>query len=375
MKKILFSWLLATVCLVAGVTAQVRVVTGSVKDDQGVPVPNVTVKVKGTSTATAADDKGNFKISAAESATLVFSAVGFQEMEQKVGKSGLLNIVLGKKANELENIVVTAQGIRKKAKEIGYSYAKVSNEEINVGRSPQLTQALAGKVSGLAIYTVNNSVDPAVKVVLRGYRSLTGNNEALVVIDGMQTTATTLALINPNDVESVSILKGGQAATLYGSAGINGALVITTKQGSKGKLKVSYSNSTNFEQISFLPEFQSKYGSGSQYYPYVFGDPQYSSDYMARMKENWRSYENQQYGDPYDGSLRIAGRVLEDGSKLVIPYSHIDNIRRKSFDMGISINNQVSFLVMKTHRTIFLLRTRKSMVSSQAICLIVRAFV
>ena len=85
----------------------------------------------------------------------------------------------------------------------------------------------------------------------------------------MQTTATALALINPNDVENVSILKGGQAATLYGSAGVNGALVITTKQGSKGKLKVSYTNTTNFEQVSFLPAFQDKYGSGSQYYPLV----------------------------------------------------------------------------------------------------------
>ena len=133
-----------------------------------------------------------------------------------------------------------------------------------------------------------------------------------------------------------------QAATLYGSAGINGALVITTKQGAKGKLKVSYSNATNFEQISFLPQFQEKYGSGSQYYPYVFGDPEYSTDYQVRMKENWRSYENQQYGDPFDGSLRIAGRVLEDGSSLVVPYSHVKNVRRRSFDIGVSINNQVT---------------------------------
>jgi TonB-linked SusC/RagA family outer membrane protein len=343
MKKIVTSLVVALLLYSMATTAQVRTITGSVKDEQGAAVPNVSVQVKGSSTTVLGDANGAFRISASDNAVLVISAIGFNNLELKVGKLATLNVTLSKKVNELENVVVTAQGIRKKAKDIGYSYAKVSNEEIGVGRAPQLTQALSGKVSGLAIYTVNNSVDPAVKVILRGYRSLTGNNEALIVIDGMQTTSTTLALINPADVESVSILKGGQAATLYGSAGINGALVITTKMGSKGKLKVSYSNATNFEQISFLPQFQEKFGSGSQYYPYVFGDAQYDPSAANRMKENWRSYENQQYGDAYDGSMRIAGRTLSDGSKLVIPYSNVENIRRKSFDIGVSTNNQVSF--------------------------------
>lgn len=343
MKKIVSTFVVALLCFSIAAIAQVRPVTGTVKDDKGDPIPSVSVKVKGTSTTAIADANGVFKINATDNSVLVFSAVGFNDVEQKVGKSASFSISLSKNINELENVVVTAQGIKKKSKEIGYSYARVSNDEINIGRSPQLTQALSGKVSGLAIYTVNNSVDPSVKVVLRGYRSLTGNNEALVVIDGMQTTSTILALLNPNDVESVSVLKGGQAATLYGSAGINGALVITTKQGTKGRLKVSYSNATNFEQISFLPQFQEKYGSGSQYYPYNYGDPLYDANYLNRMKENWRPYENQQYGDAYDGSLRLAGRVLEDGSKLIIPYAHVGDIRRKSFDIGVSTNNQVSF--------------------------------
>lgn len=343
MKKIGSTLVVALLCFSLAVMAQVKPVTGIIKDENGAPIPSVSIKVKGSSTTAIADANGAFKINASNNAVLVFSAVGFNDVEQKLGKSSVFNITLSKNINELENVVVTAQGIKKKSKEIGYSYAKVSNDEINVGRSPQLTQALSGKVSGLAIYTVNNSVDPSVKVILRGYRSLTGNNEALVVIDGMQTTSTILALLNPNDVENVAILKGGQAATLYGSAGINGALVITTKQGNKGKLKVSYSNATNFEQISFLPDFQTKYGSGSQYYPETFGSAAYDPNYLNRMKLNWRPYENQQYGDAYDGSLRIAGRVLEDGSKLLIPYANVDNVRRKSFDVGVSTNNQVSF--------------------------------
>lgn len=341
MKKILTSLFLAVFVFVAA-NAQVRQVTGSVKDDKGTAVAYASVKVKGQASAVVADEKGNFKISAASNESLVVSATGFAPTEVKASAT-TLNIVLTRQVEDLENVVVTAQGIRKKSKEIGYSYAKVSNDEINVGRSPQLTQALAGKVSGLAVYTVNNSVDPAVKVVLRGYRSLTGNNEALVVIDGMQTTATALATINPNDVENVSILKGGQAATLYGSAGVNGALVITTKQGTKGKLKVQYSNSTNFEEISFLPAFQNQYGSGSQYYPIGFGSAGYDASAVNRSKLNWRPYENQQYGDAYDGSMRIAGRVLEDGSSLVVPYSDVANVRKKSFDIGVSRNNQASF--------------------------------
>jgi TonB-linked SusC/RagA family outer membrane protein len=341
MKKILFSLFLA-VFVLAVANAQVRPVTGTVKDDKGAAVAYASVKVKGQASAVVADEKGNFKISAAPNASLVVSATGFASSEVKATATSI-DVVLTRQVEDLENVVVTAQGIRKKSKEIGYAYSKVSNDEINVGRSPQLTQALAGKVSGLAIYTVNNSVDPAVKVVLRGYRSLTGNNEALIVIDGMQTTATALATINPNDVDNVSILKGGQAATLYGSAGVNGALVITTKQGSKGKLKVQFSNSTNFEEVSFLPDFQNEYGSGSQYYPINFGSTGYDPSAANRAKLNWRPYENQQYGDKYDGSKRIAGRVLEDGSSLVVPYSDVANVRKKSFDMGISTNNQASF--------------------------------
>ena len=342
MKKIVSTLLVALLCFSIAATAQVRVITGTVKDDQGAPVPGVSVKVKGSSTTTVGDANGSFKISASDNAVLVFSAVGFAEYEQKVGKASTLNVTLGKIVNELESVVVTAQGIRKKTKEIGYAYARVSNEEINVGRSPQLAQALSGKVSGLAIYNVNNSVDPSVKVVLRGYRSLTGNNEALVVLDGMQTTSTVLALINPNDIENVSILKGGQAATLYGSAGINGAIVITTKKGAKGKLKVAFSNSTNIDQISFLPQFQDKYGSGS-HYAASFGSAGYKTNYLDRMKDNWRPFENQQYGDAFDGIPRIIGRQLEDGSKNIIPYAAALNARRKSFDIGVSTNNQVSF--------------------------------
>ncbi len=338
-----FMTILTVALLSFGVAvAQDRVITGQVTDAKGAPVPRATVTTK-SGTGVAADEKGYFKINAKTGDVLTITSIDFATTTAKVGSGSTLNIAISGKENKLEEVVVTAQGIRKKSREIGYAYAKISNEDVTVSRSPQLAQALSGKVSGLAVYNVNNGVDPSVKIVLRGYRSLTGNNEALVVLDGMQTTNTVLALINPNDIESVSILKGGQAATLYGSAGINGAVVISTKKGARGKMKVSYSNATNLEEISFLPAFQDKYGSGSQYYPYSFGQAGYNSDYLVRMKENWRPYENQQYGDAFDGSLRLLGRVTEDGDKLILPYSAIKDVRKKTFDIGLSTNNQVSF--------------------------------
>ncbi len=165
-------------------------------------------------------------------------------------------------------VVVTAQGIRRRPRELGFSVAKVSNAELTDGRAPQFAAGLSGKVSGLVIVNANNSVDPAVKFNLRGYRSMSGNNDALIVIDGLPQppgSSTMFNLINPNDVESISVLKGGQAATLYGSQGINGAIIITTKKGQKGKLKVDYSSSYNIEKINIIAEFQDKYGSGSHY--------------------------------------------------------------------------------------------------------------
>ncbi len=250
MKKIVTSLFLAVLCSIITANAQVRQVTGSVKDDKGVAVASATVKVKGQNSAIVADENGAFKINASATAVLQVSAVGFVSTEVSA-KSAVLNVVLVRQESELENVVVTAQGIRKKSKEIGYAYAKVSTDEINVGRSPQLAQALSGKVSGLAVYNVNNSVDPQVKIVLRGYRSLTGNNEALIVLDGMQTTSTVLSLINPNDIASFVVLKDASATAIYGSRAANGVILITTKRGSASNdVKVVFDSKTSVSTIA-----------------------------------------------------------------------------------------------------------------------------
>ncbi|MGV3560020.1 SusC/RagA family TonB-linked outer membrane protein [Larkinella arboricola] len=343
MKKLLLSsWLLSLVFCLPLLAQNINVSGRVTASEDGSPLPGVNIVVKGSTKGATSNADGTYEISVSKGTVLQYSFIGFVTQSVMVGSQTTINVVMQSDASQLQEIVVTAQGIRKNQREIGYAYSKVSTDDVTVGRSPQLAQALSGKVTGLAVYNVNNSVDPAVKVVLRGFRSLTGNNEALVVLDGMQTTSTILATINPNDIESVSILKGGQAATLYGSAGINGALIITTKKGAQGKLRVSYSNSTNFEQISFLPQIQDKYGSGS-HYSTSYGAAGYKTDYLERMKDNWRSYENQQYGDPFDGSIRMQGRTTEAGGQYMLPYSAIKDARRKAFDTGVSMNNQISF--------------------------------
>lgn len=323
--------------------AQTRKVEGKVTNDKGEPVPFATVSIKGTKTTTVADANGNFAIDAKTGDVLQISSAGIASKDVVVGASGTINVAVGAVGGQMEEVVVTAQGIRRRPKELGYSVAKVNAEELMVGRSPQLAQSLSGKVSGLAVFNVNNSVDPNVKITLRGYRSMTGNNDALLVIDGVPQpgSQTMLNLINPNDIENISVLKGGQAATLYGSAGVNGALIITTKRGTKGKARVTYSNATNIEEISFLPDFQSKYGNGS-HYSAGYGTSGWLPDYKDRMAENWRPFENQQYGDAFNGEDRIIGRVLEDGSKNIIPYAAISGVRKKAWNTGLTTNNQLS---------------------------------
>src|SRR5436190_2319450 len=329
--------------LLTGLLAQKTTITGKVTDEKGIPIPGATVKVKGTKTGVAANNSGEFNLSVDAGAKLIVSAAGFTEKE--VAATSNIVITLAEDNKALSEVVVTALGVKRRPKELGYSVAKVSNEELTNGRSTTVANSLSGKVSGLAVYNVNNSVDPSVKITLRGYRSLTGNNDALIVIDGLPMpeggNGTILNLINPNDIENISVLKGGVAAALYGSAGVNGALVITTKKGSRGKPKVSYTHSTNAERLNQMAQFQNKYGSGS-HYAAGFGTGGWKPNYLDRMHDNWRSYENQQFGDAFDGSMRIAGRVLQDSSRNMLPYSNIPGERERIWNTGLTVNNQAS---------------------------------
>ncbi|MEY2917464.1 MAG: hypothetical protein RIS73_1178 [Bacteroidota bacterium] len=319
-----------------------KVVSGKVTGTNDTPISNASIIEKGTKNGVTAGTDGSFTITVKQGARLIITSAGYAP--QEVSSAGNLNVQLAISGQDLSEVVVTAQGVKRRPRELGYSVAKVTNAEITNGRSPQLANSLSGKVSGLAVYNVNNSVDPSVKITLRGYRSLTGENGALVVIDGLPMppgSSTVLNLLNPNDIESISVLKGGVAATLYGSDGVNGALVITTKKGTKGKAKVSYTHSTNIEKLNQIAQFQNLYGSGSHYSP-GFGTAGWKPNYLDRMKENWRSYENQQFGDAFNGAIRVAGRVLQDSSINYLPYSNIEGERERIWDKGVTVNNQAN---------------------------------
>jgi TonB-linked SusC/RagA family outer membrane protein len=325
MKKIVSTILVAMLCFSIGATAQIRTVTGKVTDEKGAPIPSASVVVKGKNTGVAADANGDFKVSAQTGDILTISSVNFQSKDVKVGSGSSLNVTLASESS-ISEVVVTALGIRRKPKEIGYATTTVKPEQITAGHSPNLGQALSGKVSGLTVSNTSASVNATPRIVLRGLRSITGDNTALVVLDGVPVPANTINYINPNDVERIDVMKGGQAATLFGSDGVNGAIVITTKKGSR-KPELTLSVTTNTETVSYLPKSQHGFGSGSAY--------------GANQEENFHAAENQQYGPAYDGSMRAAGRVVSDGSTQTYAYSDIPNIRRDMWHKGFT--NQADF--------------------------------
>jgi len=204
MKKI--ASLLSVLMLICALAfGQTRTITGRVNDSKGTPVPFATVTEAGTNNATQADDNGNFTITVGANARLTFSAIGYST-QTLVSTNDVVNVALAQGNSQLDEVIVTAQGIRRRPKELGYSVGRVTNQELRVGQSPRLAEALSGKVSGLTVFNIDNSVDPRVKVVLRGYRSLTGSNDALIVVDGIvNVPQSTLAALNPNDVESVTV--------------------------------------------------------------------------------------------------------------------------------------------------------------------------
>ena len=327
MKKLLL-FLLVTAFLSGIVTAQTRTVTGTVVDEKGAPVQAASIRIKTTNKGVAADNNGQFRIQVKPGDVLVITG-GIEQKEVTIGTETVLMISTKRKITEdKEVIITTAMNIRKRPREVGYGNSLLKPDQFTNGQSPRLAQGLSGKVAGLTVFNTSNAVNATPRIILRGNRSITGDNTALIVVDGVPVPANTLNYLNPNDVESVTILKGGQAATLYGPEGVNGALVITTKRGS-GKPRIMFSSTTNFEEVAYLPESQTEYGSGS--------------GYGATLEENFRPFENQQYGDRYDGSVRSAGRKLADGSFQSYPYEFIPGIRRKIWNRGVSVTNDISF--------------------------------
>tara|TARA_R110002051_G_scaffold320565_1_gene406123 strand:- start:4057 stop:7140 length:3084 start_codon:yes stop_codon:yes gene_type:complete len=303
--------------------AQEKTISGTVTDQDGLPLPGVNIVVVGTTNGTQTDFDGNYTIKASTGETLLFTYVGQKEAKKLVGASSTINVQMVEDAQALEEVVVTALGIERKPKELSYSVSKLDNDDVTKTKAVNVATAMVGKVSGLQINTVNNGANPNTRVVLRGNRSLLGNNQALIVVDGFPSSRGVLDRINPNDIDNISILKGANASALYGSEASNGVLVITTKRG-KGKLKATYSTSYQAEKVAYLPELQDQFGAGG------FPDG------------TLYPLENVNWGPRYDGRLVDASETLDDGRVWQVPFTPIKNNHKNFFNTGSTIRHGVT---------------------------------
>lgn len=278
-------------------TQQKKTVKGTVTDESGEAIPGVSVIVKGTSVGQITDMDGKYSLEVpGSSTTLIFSFVGMKTVEEVIGDRTDINIVLASETIGVDEVVVTALGIQRDKKALTYSSQQITGEEMMKARDINFMNSLSGKTAGLEIKKSVSGAGGSTKTILRGNKSLSQSSDPLYVIDGIPMVnrkngqsgmwggtdqGDGLSQINPDDIESISILKGSNAAILYGSQGANGVIMINTKKGKAGKTNVSFSSSTIFENIIETPELQFDYGSeggAKESWSYTKGN--YASNYV-----------------------------------------------------------------------------------------------
>lgn len=256
-----------------------RTITGRVLDERQEPLIGASVTVEGTDVGAITDIDGRFSIEASTGNVLRFTYLGYQPASVKVTEKAVYNIQLTGDVDVLSEVVVTALGIRREQKALSYNVQQVKSEQLLAVKDANFINSLGGKVAGVTINSSSAGVGGASKVVMRGVKSIEQSSNALYVIDGVpmynfggggdkefgsRGMTESIADLNPDDIESVSVLTGAAAAALYGSNAANGAIVITTRKGEAGKPKVTFSTNTEFVTPFVLPEFQNRYGTGSR---------------------------------------------------------------------------------------------------------------
>lgn len=250
---------------------------GRITDSDGEPLVGVSVAVKGTTNGVLTDLDGNFEIRAAEGDVLYISYVGFDPQAITLSNDQPLAILLKENTQMLDEVVVTALGIKRSAKALSYNVQEIKGDELTTVKDANFMNSLAGKVAGVNINASASGVGGATRVVMRGIKSISSNNNALYVIDGIpifnnnnggtddeysgQPRGEGISDINPEDIESMSVLSGPAAAALYGSSAAQGVILVTTKKGKEGATRLEYSNNTTFSTPNFLPKFQNRYSN------------------------------------------------------------------------------------------------------------------
>ena len=323
-----------------------QTVSGSVTDRSGLGLPGVNIQVKGTIDGTSTDIDGRYSLSASDGDTLLYSFLGMVS-EERVVSGSVLDITMAESFNYIDEVVVTAFGIKKETRELGYSVSKVESKDLNLAGQPNAITALQGRVAGLQINQTSGSSGGGVDILIRGVTSVdpSRNNQPLIIVDGLALNNETFAGevrpsagsnsvssaeqfaftnrgadINPEDIESYTVLKGAAATALYGIRASNGAIIIETKKGQKGKAKVSLSASTSIRDIKTTPTFQDVYREGwdgrvellytpetESGFTSVFNStafhtwgPKYSDDSVENPDGNIIDLTNDRFYDPYE---------------------------------------------------------------------------
>ena len=326
--------------MVGSVMAQTKVNGVVVAQEDNQPVVGVSILVIGTNIGTVTDANGKFSLTVpAGKSQLRFTYIGMETLE--VSARPNMRIVLRNGDTNLDEIVVTAMGISRQQKTLGYSAQTLDNADLTVGRVTDVTSSLAGKVAGVQVNTTSTDPGQANSVIIRGISSINGNNQPLYVVDGVPLQQTTftgtqkgqdefanavggISSINPNDIESMTVLKGAAATALYGSRAANGVIMITTKQGKRSgdrNFQISYDGSVQWRQVSTLPKFQNKFGQGWN------GQQTY--------------IENGSWGPELDGSTQVYGPIWNN-QQLIHEYSAIEDNIKDFYDTGISTSHSVS---------------------------------
>jgi TonB-dependent SusC/RagA subfamily outer membrane receptor len=308
------------------------------------PIVSASVKIKGKNKGAITDADGNFRLLAEAGNVLLITSLQYETQEVKIiPNQPPLTILMNPGVSKLDETVVTAFGIEKSSKEVGYSVAKVSGADINRANSGNLLQGLAGKVSGLNIAIQSADMNPQMRVLIRGIRSFstTSNNQPLFILNGTplsfgsDNSSASMIMdfinnINPADIENVTVLKGANGTALYGPEGVNGVIIITTKKGQKGKPTINFRNSISFSRLDFRNDNskQRSYGTGSG-----LVDDKGNGIYSSLDKNGW--------GPAYDGRQVPIGRMDEEGNYQMVTYSDKKDARR-FFNVGRTVQNNLS---------------------------------
>ncbi|HVT86560.1 MAG TPA: SusC/RagA family TonB-linked outer membrane protein [Chitinophagaceae bacterium] len=300
-------------------------ISGRVFDVDGTPIPYVTVTIKGTKNSVAADQNGVFSINGKIGDVLVVTGVGLTPKEAKVTDRSEMSITVVRSNDKLSEVVVTtALGISRSSKALGYSTATVNSDVLNISKPINPVQGLIGEVSGAQVSIINNSVDPQIRVQLRGERHLIADNQPLYIVDGMEVRADYIATLNPEDIDNISVLKSASSAALYGSEASNGVVAITTKRGAKNNnTQINFSQTTTMEELAYPPSLQSQFGGyGGESGIFFPGTPyQLNAINPYTGFPNYIPFENQSYGPAFNGAPSFIGIPNQYGQVDSVPYA------------------------------------------------------